>query len=60
MAKGTEYLVIQYASDSSIIKEVRVPKSVNLRLLLERLVCQGLDDDAVISSCLRTERQTVL
>ena len=54
MVKGTEYLVIQYASDGSIIKEMRVPKSVNLRLLLERLVCQGLDDDAVISSCLRS------
>ena len=54
MAKRTEYLIIQYARDSSIIKQLRAPKSVNLRLLLERLVCQGLDDDAVISSCLRS------
>lgn len=54
MAKRTEYLVIQYAKDSSIVKQLCVPKSVNLRLLLERLVCQDLDDDAMISSCLRS------
>lgn len=54
MAKRTEYLVTQYASDCSILKQLSVPKSVNLRLLLERLICQDLDDDAVISSCLRS------
>ena len=54
MAKRTEYLAIQYARDGSIIKQLRAPKSVNPRLLLERLVCQDLDDDAVISSCLRS------
>jgi len=54
MAKRTEYLVIQYARDGSILKQLRAPKSVNLRLLLERLVCQDLDADAVISSCLRS------
>ena len=54
MAKRTEYLVIKYARDGSILKQLRVPKSVKLRLLLERLVCQDLDDDAVISSCLRS------
>ena len=54
MGKRTEYLVIRYASDGSIMKQLRAPKSVNLRLLLERLVCQDLDDDAVISSCLRS------
>lgn len=54
MGKRTEYLVIQYARDSSIMKQLRVPKSVNLRLLLERLVCQDLDDDSVIASCLRS------
>lgn len=54
MVHRTEYLVIQYAKDSSIMKQLRVPKSVNLRLLLERLVCQDLDDDTVISSCLRS------
>lgn len=54
MAKKTEYLVTQYASDFSILKKIRVPKSVNLRLLLERLICQDLDDEAVISSCLRS------
>jgi hypothetical protein len=54
MANRTEYLVTQYASDSSILKELRAPKSVNLRLLLERLTCQDLDDDAVISSCLQS------
>jgi hypothetical protein len=54
MAKRTEYLIIKYASDSSIQKQLRVPKSVNLRLLLERLICQDLNDDDVISSCLRS------
>ena len=54
MAKRTEYLVTHYARDSSILKQLRVPKSINLRLLLERLICQDLDDDAVISSCLRS------
>ena len=54
MAKRTEYLVIQYASDGSILKQLRAPKNVNPRLLLERLVCQDLDDDAVINSCLRS------
>jgi hypothetical protein len=54
MAKKTEYLVIQYASDTSILKQLRAPKGVNLRLLLERLVCQDLGDDTVISSCLRS------
>ena len=54
MAKRTEYLITQYGSDSSILKQLRVPKSVNLRLLLERLICIDLDDDAVISSCLRS------
>ncbi len=53
MVKRTEYLVIQYAGDGSIIRQLRAAKSVNLRLLLERLVCQDLDDDAVINSCLR-------
>ena len=54
MGKSNKYLVIQYASDSSIMKQLRAPKSVNLRLLMERLVCQDLDDDAVINSCLRS------
>ena len=54
MAKKTEYLVIQYASDGSILKQLRAPKSVDPRLLLERLVCQDLDDDDVINSCLRS------
>lgn len=54
MAIKSEYLVTQYAKDGSIVKQLRVPKGVNLRLLLERLVCRNLDDDAVISSCLRS------
>jgi len=54
MVKRTEYLVIQCARDGSIVKQLRAPQSVNLRLLLERLVCQDLDDDAVINSCLRS------
>lgn len=54
MPKKTEYLVTQYARDRSILKQLRVPKGVNLRRLLERLICQDLDDDAVISSCLRS------
>jgi len=53
MAKKTEYLIVQYDRDSNIIKQLRVPKSVNPRLLLERLICQNLDDEATISSCLR-------
>ena len=54
MAKRTEYLITQYGSDSNIVKQLRAPKSVNLRLLLERLICIDLEDDAVISSCLRS------
>ena len=54
MAKKTEYLVTKYARDCSILKQLRAPKGTNLRLLLERLVCQDLDDDVVISSCLRS------
>lgn len=54
MVNRTEYLVTQYASDGSIKKQLRAPKSVNLRLLLERLVCRDLDDDALISCCLRS------
>ena len=54
VGKKTEYLVIQYARGSSITKQLRAPKGVNLRLLLERLVCQDLDDSAVINSCLRS------
>ena len=54
MVIRTEFLVIQYAIDGSILKQLRAPKSVNLHLVLERLVCQGLDDDAVINSCLRS------
>jgi hypothetical protein len=54
VAKQTEYLVIQYAKDATTMKEWRVPKSVNLHLLLERLICRDLDDDALISSCLRS------
>lgn len=54
MAKRTEYLVTQYASDSSILRQIRAPKSINLRKMLERLKCQDLDDEAVISSCIRS------
>lgn len=54
MGKSNEYLVIQYAHGRSIVRRFRVPKSVNLLLLLERLVCQELDDNAVIASCLRS------
>jgi hypothetical protein len=54
MAKRTEYLVTQYASDSSILRQIRAPKSTKLRKMLERLICQDLDDEAVISSCIRS------
>ncbi|WP_139210159.1 hypothetical protein [Palleronia pelagia] len=57
MAKRTEYLVTQYASDGSILRQVRAPKSINLRLMLERLICQGLDDDSVTGCCLRSNSQ---
>mgnify|MGYP001206222426 CR=1 FL=1 len=53
MASETEYLVIQYARYGSIVKQLRAPKSVNLRLLPERLVCRDLDDTDVICSCHR-------
>ena len=53
-AMKTEYLIIQYGSDGKIVKQLHVPKSVNLHLLLERLVCQDLDDNAVVNSCLRS------
>jgi hypothetical protein len=52
MAKRTEYLVIQYARDSSILKQLRAPKSVNLRLLLERLVCQDPPVSGKLSAAL--------
>ena len=54
MVAKTEYLIIQFSKDSSIVKQLRAPKSVNLRLLLERLVCKDLDDEALINSCLRS------
>ena len=54
MANRTEYLITKYASDGSVLRQLRVPKSINLRVLLERLICQDLDDDLVISSCLRS------
>lgn len=54
MAKKTEYLIIQYSNDGSILNQLRVPKSLNLRLFLERLICRDLDDDALICSCLRS------
>ena len=54
MANKTEYLIIQYASDGSVVRDFRAPKGVNPRLLLERLVCRDMDDEALISSCLRS------
>lgn len=54
MAKKTQYLITQYARDSSITKQLHVPKGVNLRLLLERLICQSLKDEEVIASSLRS------
>lgn len=54
MAKRSEYLITKYASDGSIAKQLHVPKGTNLRLLLERLICQDLDDDAVICTSLRS------
>jgi hypothetical protein len=53
MVKRTEYLVTQYDKDTSIKRQFRVPKTVNIVALLERLICKELDDDAVICSCLR-------
>ena len=54
MAQKTEYLITQYDRDGKVIKQLKAPKSVNLRLLLERLVCRDLDDETLISSCLRS------
>ncbi|WP_300014027.1 hypothetical protein [uncultured Roseobacter sp.] len=52
MAKKREYLVTQYDRSLEVIRELRVPKSVNPKVLLERLICQGLDDDTIVASCL--------
>lgn len=54
MPAKTEYLITLYARDCTITKQFSVPKSVNLRLLLERLICRDLDDEAIVSSCLRS------
>ncbi len=52
MGNKTEYLIKRYMSNGSTM-HWRVPKGTNLRLLLERLICQYLDDEALIASCLR-------
>jgi hypothetical protein len=52
MAKKTEYLVIHYHRNGEVKHEMRVPKVVNPKLLLERLICRELDDDTLIASCL--------
>jgi len=54
MTKKTEYLITQYASNGAIIRQIRAPKGVNLRLFLERLICQSLDQDDLLRSCLRS------
>jgi hypothetical protein len=54
MVKRTEYLVTQYAKNSKVTKRLRVPKSTNLRLLMERLVCRDLEDEELVASCLRS------
>ena len=54
VAKKTEYLITQHARDGSIIRQLRVPKGVNLRILLERLISQGLNDDEIVASSLRS------
>ena len=54
MSKKTEYLITHYNRDGSIRRQLRAPKSVSIRVLLERLICQNLDEEAVIASCLRT------
>jgi hypothetical protein len=54
MAKRTEYRIIKYAHDGTVIKELRAPNNVNPSLLLERLICRDLDDQTLIDSCLRS------
>lgn len=54
MVRKTEYLITRYARDCTVLKQMRAPKSVDLRTLLERLICQDLSDDDVINSCLRS------
>ena len=52
MAKKTEYLVSRVNRDFEKINEFRVPKGINLKLLLERLICRDLNNDTIIASCL--------
>lgn len=54
MAKGTKYLIIQYARDGRIMNQFFTPKGIKLCLLIERLICRDLDTDALICSCLRS------
>ena len=58
MAKRTEYLVTHYAQNGTVIKQLRVPKSINMPRLLERLICRELDDQSIIASCRRSNSKS--
>ena len=53
MVKKTEYLVTQYLPNGEVKRELRAPKGVNPKLLVERLICSELEDELIIASCLR-------
>ena len=53
MAKRTEYLITRYDRNSNKEYELRAPKSANISLLLERLICRDLENETLIASCLR-------
>ena len=53
MVRKTEYLVKKFNKNLDPLLELRVPKGVDLRLLLERLICRDIDDETLVASCLR-------
>jgi hypothetical protein len=53
MKSKREYLVTRYDRNANKEYEIRVPKSANIRLLVERLICLQLDKETLVDSCLR-------
>lgn len=53
MAKKTEYLVVKCDRNSEKEFELLVPKGVDVKILLERLICRDLDIETLLASCLR-------
>ncbi|AWD21828.1 hypothetical protein [Fuscovulum blasticum] len=57
MAPRREYLITHYDRDSNKEYQLRAPKSANIILLIERLICRDLDTETLISSCLRANNK---